>query len=283
MDRPSPLGPKGITQPYVILRLRSQQLALEAGRVRRLILMPKVVALPRQPAATRGVIAVRGRTMPLVDLRVLLGMPSARAETDQVINLLCEREQDHRNWLSELEASVREKRPFKLARDPHQCKFGKWYDTYTPDNQSVALLALWRSFVKPHAEIHGIAERVCALGASGEHGAAQALIEATREGQLKAMIGIFEATRQMLRQNTREVAVVLERQGRQMSLTADEVLAIEGLGADALEPLPESAGSGGTEFTPHVARRPGSDSVVLVLDTERLFERCGSSGVAAAA
>jgi hypothetical protein len=46
-----------------------------------------------------------------------------------------DREQDHRNWLAELEACVREHRPFGMARDPHQCKFGLWYDRYKTEDR----------------------------------------------------------------------------------------------------------------------------------------------------
>ena len=80
------------------------------------------------PPEIRGVINLRGKVMQLIDLRVKLGLPSAKAEFDELIQLLHDREQDHHNWLTELEACVRERRPFKMAKDPHACKFGLWYD-----------------------------------------------------------------------------------------------------------------------------------------------------------
>jgi purine-binding chemotaxis protein CheW len=82
----------------------------------------------------RGVINSRGKVIPLIDLRVKLGLPSANVELDELIQLLHDREQDHYNWLPELEACVRERRQFKLARDPHACKFGLWHDKFQTDN-----------------------------------------------------------------------------------------------------------------------------------------------------
>ncbi len=48
--------------------------------------------------------------------------------------LMRQREEDHRNWLNELEKSVKEKSEFRLARDPHKCAFGRWYYSYRSDS-----------------------------------------------------------------------------------------------------------------------------------------------------
>ncbi len=88
-------------------------------------------------------------------------MPPRAAEIDEIIRTLQEREQDHRAWIAELEGAVVEKRPFKLARDPHLCKFGKWYDTYVPDVRALALI--WSGFDLPHRTVHALADHVLEL------------------------------------------------------------------------------------------------------------------------
>jgi purine-binding chemotaxis protein CheW len=84
-----------------------------------------------------------------------MGLTSAVEETESFCALMQQREQDHRNWLNELEASSR---PFTLATDPHQCAFGKWYDKFKAENAWVA--ALLKKFDVPHRQIHGMAIRV---------------------------------------------------------------------------------------------------------------------------
>jgi chemotaxis signal transduction protein len=82
-------------------------------------MVSEVASIPNMPDFVRGAINLRGRVMPLVDLRKRLGMVSASEETSEFIRLMMQREQDHKNWLAELEASVRERREFKLTTDPH--------------------------------------------------------------------------------------------------------------------------------------------------------------------
>jgi purine-binding chemotaxis protein CheW len=41
------------------------------------------------------------------------------------VAMLEQRKQDHKRWLDELAASVREARAFTLTTDPHACAFGR--------------------------------------------------------------------------------------------------------------------------------------------------------------
>jgi purine-binding chemotaxis protein CheW len=262
--------------PHVIVRIKQQQLAISSACVRRLLLMPEVIPVPHSPPEIRGVIKVRDAVIPLLDLRVQFGMTSFIQEAEETVQLLHDREQDHKNWLAELLASVDNKRPFTLARNPHQCKFGKWYDTYKPENQSVAFLSLWRAFDKPHCRIHAIADSVCDLAAKGEYAAARDVIAAVRDTDLQEMIRLFAEVRATLRQTTREVAIVLGQADRQLALCADGIVAIETLDLDAIQPISEMFNASDAVLTPYVARRPNSSQVVLMLQSEQLFKRAHS-------
>ena len=59
-------------------------------------------------------------------------MDSFLDNINELVALMHLGELDHRDWLSELENSVKENLEFTLASDVHQCKFGQWYDTYKP-------------------------------------------------------------------------------------------------------------------------------------------------------
>ena len=266
---------------YLIVRLGEQEVAIRASRVMQLLLMPDVTAMPKAPPEVRGMINVRGQVIPLIDLRIKLGMPSFVQEVEQINQLLNEREQDHKNWIATLEKSVEQKQPFTLARDPHKCKFGVWYDTYKPRNSSVAFLSLWRSLDDPHKGIHAIADHVCALAAKEDFAGARALIDHTRNGHLKDIIRLFEEVRVMLRQTTREVAVLLGQSNRQIAISADEVTAIEALDESTLKPLSEIMLERHASITPMVAQRRGADHVTMILDTDPLFQ--GADALAAAA
>lgn len=87
-----------------------------------MVVFPDVTVISVVPGFMRGGgINLRGKVLPVIDLRLRMGKNSLAEESEELVNLLELREQDHTNWLIELEASVKEKRAFKLATNPHQC------------------------------------------------------------------------------------------------------------------------------------------------------------------
>ena len=124
--------------PWVILRLQDQPFAVSSINVREMVVMPQITSLPQVPPYIRGVINLRGKVLPVFDLRLGLGMSSLMDEVKDLINHLNQREEDHKNWLAELESSAKERREFNLATDPHKCAFGKWYDNFITDNRILA-------------------------------------------------------------------------------------------------------------------------------------------------
>jgi purine-binding chemotaxis protein CheW len=58
----------------VVLRLGEQSYALDIADVREVIFVPVITAIPRQPRHVLGVLNLRGRVVPVVDLRLALGL-----------------------------------------------------------------------------------------------------------------------------------------------------------------------------------------------------------------
>ncbi len=60
---------------YVTLGVDGDRYAAPVSRVREILDLRPIARLPRAPAELLGVIDVRGRSIPVVDLRCLLGLP----------------------------------------------------------------------------------------------------------------------------------------------------------------------------------------------------------------
>lgn len=69
-----PLGGK-----YLTFGLADEQYGLEILRVREIIGVMDITAVPRMPDFVRGVINLRGKVIPVIDLRRKFGLPSAEA------------------------------------------------------------------------------------------------------------------------------------------------------------------------------------------------------------
>lgn len=229
---------------WLIVRLAGQSFGVEVRCVRELATTQDkhIAPLPRLPDGMVGVLKLRDEVLPVADLRRLLGLPALAAETAALVQLLKDREQDHVNWLRELEACVRERRPFQLATDPHECKFGKWYDTLVADENTVAelcngdriLVHTLSQFDAPHKRIHSIAQAVTEAAVRDGVEEAQAIIDRTRDGDLAAMIQLFAATRSTLAERRHPLLVVLSLFGRNVAALVDSVEAVTTVGEGML-------------------------------------------------
>jgi chemotaxis signal transduction protein len=255
--------------PFVLFQVKEGLYAVGSENVREIVILPKVVGVPNLPPEIRGVINLRGKVMPLLDLRVKLGLPSAKAELDALIQLLHDREQDHHNWLKELEACVREHRPFKMARDPHACKFGLWYDKYQADN-SLLKIAL-QKMEKPHQSIHATAAVALQKAEHGDEAGAMELLAARRNGELAELSNLFEEARRILREHQRELAVVLVHGEKRFAISIDLVEAVERIPEEGIEPISAALAELGQKQRWHIGKRSKTNQTILMLDEDFLF------------
>lgn len=77
----------GIAMKALTLRLQDEIFAIEAERVREILDLGAMTYVPNAPAFVSRLINVRGRIVPLADLRVMFGMvrPPADADTRIVV------------------------------------------------------------------------------------------------------------------------------------------------------------------------------------------------------
>lgn len=260
--------------PWVITHLGRSLFGLNCAEVREIVIMPEVCGVPGVPEFIRGVINLRGRVTPLVDLRRRLGMHSSSEETEELCRLMEQRAQDHRRWLEELEASVKENRKFTLARDPHQCAFGKWYDNFKTDN--IAVSGVLKKFDAPHKRIHALANEIEELVEKGCMEQVLEKFEHARNGVLSTMLRLFADFQQTIR---REIAVVLNGSAGAYAVSVDSVASVEKLSEAGLEEL---AGKGleiREGLVMSVAKRAKTQELVLILATGSIFDPTAHAGI----
>ena len=258
--------------PWAIVEVKNQLFAIATQDLREMVMMPDTAQVPDVPDYIRGVINLRGRVLPVVDLRKRMGFASALEETENFCTLMQQREQDHRNWLSDLELSVAQRRPFALATDPHKCKFGQWYDSYQAENPWVA--ALLKKFDAPHQQIHGVAVTVEKLKASQDYDQADRLIGQTRDGLLAKLINLFAELRDLVRDTERETAVILGGENRLFAISVDLARYIEKFPPGNIEEISSLVSSSHNSVVRRLAKRAKSKDVVLIIETDSLMAGC---------
>lgn len=256
--------------PWVIFSLNNQKFAFSVGEVKEMVAMQLIVSVPDNPPYFRGVTNLRGAVLPVVDLRKKMGMPGLAEEIQSMIEMLEHREEDHRKWIGELEASVREKRPFSLTTDPHKCAFGKWYDSFSTEN--LILDFCLKKFDEPHRQVHEAGNIVADYVRSGDFDSALETVMKTKNQAFSTMVGLFRETRNILMDTNREILMVLEGKRGRICVSVDAIESVERINEDGIEEKPFFVSYPGNKCISGIAkRRGGSRELVHILDAEMLF------------
>lgn len=206
---------------YLILIIQNQKYAIPIKSIFQFVQINEITHLPDAAQFVKGLINVNGQNIKIIDARTKLGLVDQNSELDQLIETLKLREQNHRNWLAELERSVVEKREFKLTTDPHACKFGVWYDNFTTTNQTLATFL--ERFDQPHKEFHEVAIRVNEKTKKGLHEEALAIVHRAKNKEFKRMIDLFTRLYIVIKESNREVAILVDKGEKKLGLNVDNI------------------------------------------------------------
>jgi purine-binding chemotaxis protein CheW len=73
------------TGKYLTFRLAREEFAIQVLRVREIMGMQDITAVPQTPAYMKGVINLRGKIVPVIDLRLKFGFPEVEATSTTCI------------------------------------------------------------------------------------------------------------------------------------------------------------------------------------------------------
>ncbi|GEM_PF-1109597 len=260
---------RSLVLPHLIFREDTQYFAILADKIHQIIMMPKWIPVPDSPRHLRGIIDLRKKVIPLIDMRMFIGLTSKRKNIADLVEMLDAREQDHVRWLQTLENCINDGTDFTLAGDPKQCAFGKWLSSYKPEQRALAFEL--DKIHKPHADIHAVANTTLDLVAAGQHDEARRIIEHARETILPKVLNIFASVKKTAVSSVREVALVINLGKDLIAISADSVEGVERIPADrfsdATGTVPALAASG---LVKKVARVMGGTVVAYELELGRL-------------
>ena len=250
---------------HVLFRLGNELHALPVNVVREMVRALPAARVPGSQHYMRGVINLRGTILPLLDLRLMLGMTGAMADVEALCELLEQRQRDHEAWLTELERCVRTGDPFTKATDPHKCAFGVWYDNFKTEH--LVLRSELSKLDAPHQAIHATAKQALELSERGKQHEALGLIEAKRTGELATLIRVLTDLRALIRDQQRELVIVIEEGKRRVGVCVDQI--------EGVEPLPLQVKNlsflGDLAMGSEMVLRKGSDKPVRILEARHIL------------
>ena len=258
---------------WVLVKIKDSICALNSAKVESILLLEEdIIRLPGSNDIHLGIIRYRGGVLPIIDLRRMMGMIPHLVEQNEFEQMLEQRKQDHINWVAELERCVHCGDPFKLATDPHQCAFGKWYDHYKPTSQAIAFQL--KKIDEPHRKLHETAHKALEYEKISDPAERekyiQQVIQEEAKQYMRLVVDYLEETKKIFRSDHHRMVIVLADQNGSAGIMVDEVLSVENL-------VPVSKGDheellGVQSYVSQIAQRKTGASLVLVLDSDKLLE-----------
>lgn len=217
-----------------------------------------------------GLIDYQGAVVPVIDFAHMLGRRNSRESKDELIDLLYAREKDHMEWINSLEHSLRHGETFTKERNPHRCVFGRWYDEYTPTDESFS--AIYADFDAPHQRVHALADELIDLAARDGTDVALRQLAIERDTTLKTLHRTFDFARESLRSSQHTVLLYITSDGRspRMALRIDnisDILTFDEKDRVSLDRIELPAGAIAKDMISDYLRGKAGDCLLLEPDT----------------
>jgi purine-binding chemotaxis protein CheW len=220
---------------WVMFQLEDSIFGVPTWLVSEMSVLGETHALSESPDDVRGMTNLRGKVMPVIDMRFRLGFNSMKEQAQQLTDMLNNRYRDHVNWLNELRACMEESRPFTLERNPHKCVFGRWYDSFSTDN--VQLRQELHRLKAPHERVHRLADEVTELLAQGRIEEARTRTAEVEKTDIALIRTTFESMSRLTFESIREVLLVLHDRDVYTGLVVDAITEVIQLEDSQIEPV----------------------------------------------
>lgn len=215
-----------IYYPYITFKINSANYCISSQLVSSMTMLTEIISIPDSPEYILGLMRHKSGIVPMIDIRILLGMPSLETLYNDFVSRVDQRKTDHINWVNEFKRCVNEKEPFKLATDPHMCAFGKWFYAFKESENKVNTVEVVLNKIEtPHAQLHSLA-LVYANNSQDE----EVCISAVKEAQrlcYEIILPLLDELKEVFKHQYKSMAIILESDDKLQGITVDEVNSIK--------------------------------------------------------
>jgi chemotaxis signal transduction protein len=256
-----------VVYPWLVFKVKERLFAVNSENASSIVQIPKLVEpVPGSPAQMRGIINLRGSIIPLIDLRMVFGMTTMEQEYNGFKDMLEARKQDHLNWVNELKRCINTGEEFKLTTDPHKCAFGRWYDSYKTEVQSVKYHL--NKIDEPHKRLHQAAEEVLKCEQKCDEckrsECLKTIMDRVSDELVPRIVSLLDEAKEVFRQQYHEMVIILDNGQQLVGIIVDEVVAVENL--EKIAEQTDLANFQNSQYIEGVSQRQGSEALVILLN-----------------
>ena len=227
---------KEIKYPYIVFKLVDTYYCVSSECISTIVQLPQYDKIPESPETVTGMFRYRNQVIQMLDLRTTFGFKSLA---------------------------------FLLGRDPHQCALGRWYDSFTSENNVVNFHL--RKIDDPHKRLHMAADNIehcaetsentCELDKCRNH-----ILEDVKQNYMPAILKLLDETKDVFRSSVyKEMVLLLD--GTKWGIVVDEIISVENL---TVIEQKENHVVGQTSFIRNVLEREKQDGLIFELNIDAL-------------
>lgn len=269
------------SEQLVTFRLADEEYGIPIMDVQEIIRVPKITTVPNAPAGVVGVTSLRNQVLPVMELRTKFGFRTLGAQTEALCDELRSAEQEHEEWVRQLERAADEGTRFTGPVDAHDCAFGRWLSALSiTDKLITSLLA---PLSEAHVGLHDAALDVLAALQRKDLAGAQAGCQTRVQPQFVAIKGLFKKTLTGIAKREDERCMVVSLGTSSVALRVDAVNEVLQVPKSAVEATPDIVSGQGAsrEQIRGVAKLDEGKRLIMMLDVRKLVREADLKAVTA--
>jgi len=244
--------------PDVIFTLQDEKYSISSKYVLHIEVLPEITPMAGMEPHCRGIIIFNDQSVPVYDMRKIFDISNFHEELEAMMH---QRIEDHEHWVNALEDSVRQGTEFTLTTDPHECAFGKWYDSFETDNSYLSMYL--KSIEAPHSAIHKTGETVKKLMAEGKKEEAEKVINEMKATDFAKTKKLLANISTIYQEGMREMLIIMQVGDELKSMVVDSISSIKKL-TDLCE-LPPNMPYGKSQYVERLAKDYHDDKMDVIL------------------
>ena len=249
----------------VSFNLAGEEYAFNIAKVREILKVPEITAVPNVPEYVKGLFTIRNQLLPIIDLRRMLGLSGLVNEYHQIVD----RALEEQKRLTEKVINAKDlgKQAGNLI-DPAKTSFGLWLNRY--DTSSVEIEQDIKKLEKYREDFHRAAIEFVQSRDTGQE---------TASGQESESIGPLSKNLQDMLAGFKQVVaehhmedqrvMVVESSGLYAGYLVDSVNEVMRIQRSFIDDTPAMAASKGKEIK-GVARLDDGKRLVMIMDEQTL-------------
>ena len=133
----------------IVFSIGTNKYAINIENIQRIIQAVSLTNIPNANSIIDGMMSHEDKVIKVLNFRKLISMQSY---DEELATLFVKLKAAHGAWVEALQIAVTTKSEFTKTTNPHMCELGKWIDSFTSYDDSIAMI--FSNLVENHKQLH---------------------------------------------------------------------------------------------------------------------------------